>query len=136
MFFRKKKEKAVQTEEASEYKRGYNDGYSHGLSKTESNISAFSNNVNYIRGYEYGYRVGTQEAKFNEMQTKKLNKCENHFNMPSQNNINEKVNAQKEVNNNMFNNFSKNKNNACNFLVCMILYLGDSRLLRTFMPFN
>ena len=43
------------------------------------------------------------------MQTKKLNKCENHFNMPSQNNINEKVNAQKELNNNMFNNFSKNK---------------------------
>ena len=42
MFFRKKKEKTVQTEEASEYKRGYNDGYSHGLSKTESNISAFS----------------------------------------------------------------------------------------------
>ena len=34
MFFRKKKEKTVQTEEASEYKRGYNDGYSHGLSKT------------------------------------------------------------------------------------------------------
>lgn len=109
MFFRKKKEKAVQTEEASEYKRGYNDGYSHGLSRTESNISAFSNNVNYIRGYEYGYRVGTQESKFNEMKTKKLNKCENHFNMPSQNNINEKVNAQKELNNNMFNNFSKNK---------------------------
>lgn len=109
MFFRKKKEKTVQTEEASEYKRGYNDGYSHGLSKTESNISAFSNNINYIRGYEYGYRVGTQEAKFNEMQTKRLNKCENHFNMPSQNNIKEKVNAQKELNNNMFNNFSKNK---------------------------
>ena len=32
--------------------------------------------------------------------------------------------------------FQKNKNNACNFLVRMILYLGDSRLLRTFMPFN
>ena len=32
--------------------------------------------------------------------------------------------------------FQKNKNNACNFFVCMILYLGDSRLLRTFMPFN
>ena len=48
MFFWKKKDHHQTTEEASEYKRGYNDVYSHGFSKTESNITNFNNNINYI----------------------------------------------------------------------------------------
>lgn len=114
MFFWKKKEQEKQTTEASEYKRGYSDGYHHGLSKTESNIITFNNNINYIRGYEYGYRVGTQEAKMNEIKIKKQNTIKDPINnLPHSGHINN-VNMKKELNQstqnpNMFNNFSRNK---------------------------
>ena len=113
MFFWKKKEKIQPTEEASEYKRGYNDGYMHGFSKTESNITNFNNNINYIRGYEYGYRVGTQEAKINNMKINRQNNLNDPLTSLSNNDHINNVNAKKEVSNsvnpNSFNNFSKNK---------------------------
>lgn len=110
MFFnRKRKEK--QTSDASEYKRGYNDGYYHAISKTESNISSFNNNINYIRGYEYGYRVGTQEIKMKEFQNSKMKKENNTIlNSLTHQVSNQNDNQQNSFQNpNMFSNFYNKK---------------------------
>lgn len=113
MFFKKKSQEKKSTPEANEYKRGYQDGYYHGLEQTDSNIMAFNNNVHYIKGYQYGYQVGSKERRFKQSVTEKSTPSSNNSDIPP--NSMDRINAQKNAqqlsseNKNMFQNFYQNK---------------------------
>lgn len=114
MFFRKKEKSQPLTKEAAEYKRGYQDGYYHGLNQTHSNITAFNNNIDYIKGYEYGYQVGRKE-----FQNKQININNSNFqtkpNLQNEHSSIDKISGQKNIQNlsnenpNVFRNHFKNK---------------------------
>lgn len=92
MFFRKKKKSEV-TSSASEYKRGYYDGYNNGLNGIYADHSGFHNQPEYLKGYNYGYQKGSMESRKKDQLSKQINQStsttnKDHF---------DQVNIRKEI---------------------------------------